>query len=262
MATIARIVVVLAGLWLLGQLVPVILVLVAALFLVGTLSPVIEWLETRHVGRGVAITIVFSTLVIVTVLVIALTIPELLDQVKNLQAQEPAWRKRAVEWLGRSPLTLPLAESLRTTQLVALVDLTPASALAVSTRIGEFLAYSMAAIFLALYGLIDRDRLRGALFAVIPREHHMRLSRILLNLETIVGGYIRGQLLTSVLMASFMFVLLEACGVPNALALAVFGGAADVLPYVGPFLTIGPAVVASLGRGPLIVGIVLVLMLV
>jgi predicted PurR-regulated permease PerM len=262
MATITRIVVVLAGVWLLGQLVPVILVLVAALFLVGTLSPVIEWLEARRVRRGLAITLVFTALVIATVLVIALTIPELIDQVKNLQAQEPAWRKRAVEWLARSPLTAPMAEALRTTQFVTLVDLTPASALAFSTRIGEFFAYSMAAIFLALYGLIDRDRLRGALFSVIPREHHMRLSRILLNLETIVGGYIRGQLLTSVLMGVFMFVLLGLCGVPNALALAVFGGAADVLPYIGPFLTIGPAVAASLARGPVVVGVVLVLMII
>lgn len=40
--------------------------------------------------------------------------------------------------------------------------------------------------------MIDRDRLRGRLFAVIPRRHHIRLARILINLGTIVGGYIRG----------------------------------------------------------------------
>jgi predicted PurR-regulated permease PerM len=90
----------------------------------------------------------------------------------------------------------------------------------------------------------------------------MRLSRVMMNLETIVGGYIRGQLLTCVLIAAFMFILLELCGVPNALALAAFGGVADVLPYVGALLTIVPAVVAALGRGPLIVTIVLVAMLV
>ena len=261
-ATIAKVMLAVAGVWILGQLVPVLLVLVAALFIGGTLSPIIEWFEAHRIRRGLAITFVFGALVIVTVFVIVLTIPELLDQVKNLQAAEPAWRARAVAWLSRSPLTVPLASALRDLRLATWTNLSAASAIAFSTRIGEFLAYSMAAIFLALYGLIDRDRLRGILFAVVPRERHMRLSRIMLHLETIVGGYIRGQVITSTLMAAFMFILLAACGVPNALALAVFGGAADVLPYIGPFLTIGPAVVASISQGPLTATVVLILMFV
>ncbi len=48
---------------------------------------------------------------------------------------------------------------------------------------------------------------------------------------------------------------------PNALAIAVFGGVADVLPYIGIFLTIGPAVVAALAKGPTVTVIVLALML-
>jgi predicted PurR-regulated permease PerM len=87
------------------------------------------------------------------------------------------------------------------------------------------------------------------------------LSRILVNLEAIVGGYIRGQAVTSALMAAFIFVLLSACGIPNALAIAVFGGLADVLPYIGIFLTMGPAVVAAVPSGLAIVLVVFVLML-
>ena len=45
-------------------------------------------------------------------------------------------------------------------------------------------------------------RLRGGLFAMVPRNFHLRLSRVLMNLETIVGGYIRGQALTSLFITS------------------------------------------------------------
>jgi predicted PurR-regulated permease PerM len=62
-------------------------------------------------------------------------------------------------------------------------------------------------------------------------------------------------------MAVFTGILLVACGVKNALALAVFAGLADVLPYVGPFLSIGPALAAGAQRGPAVVAIVLVSML-
>jgi predicted PurR-regulated permease PerM len=119
-----------------------------------------------------------------------------------------------------------------------------------TARAFEILAYSVATVFLAIYIMIDRDRLRGALFAVVPRRHHIRFSRVLLNLELIVGGYIRGQIITCVLMMVFILILLLLCGVPNALALAVFGGIMDVLPYIGAFLTTVPAVVAALAVSP------------
>lgn len=109
--------------------------------------------------------------------------------------------------------------------------------------------------------MIDRDRLRGRLFAVIPRRHHIRLARILINLGTIVGGYIRGQLFTCLLISGFILLVLLACRVPNALAIAVFGGAMDLLPYIGIFLTMGPAVLAASVKGPAIAGIVFALLL-
>jgi predicted PurR-regulated permease PerM len=68
-------------------------------------------------------------------------------------------------------------------------------------------------------------------------------------------------LLTCFLMGGFILVLLLACGVPNALAIAVFGGVMDLLPYIGIFLTMGPAVLAAWGQGPVVAGVVFVLML-
>ena len=259
--TIITMVLVIAGLWVMIRLLPVVLVLVTALSIVGALSPVVQWLETRRLRRGSSIAIVFLMLLVITLLVVTLTIPALLAEVTSLIDQEPALRARLVARLADSPLTAPLAESLRTIQYGVLMKSSAELAFTFSTRVIEVFAYSLGSIFLALYMMIDRDRLRGGLFAIVPRSHHIRLSRVMMNLETIVGGYIRGQVITCVLMTVFTFILLAVCGVPNALAIAVFGGIADVLPYIGIFLTIGPAVVAALGQGPTVTVLVLVLML-
>jgi len=231
--TMISLVLVIVGLLVFIRLLPVVLVLVVALMLVGTLGPAVNWLEQRGVRRNAGIAIVFTVLSVSTVLIFMLTIPELMNQVRNLIGMEPALRERLAEWLDRSPLTASLADALRNVQYGALIKSSAATVLTFSTRVVEGVAYGVGAIFLALYMMLDRDRLRGALFAVVPRTHHIRLSRILVNLETIVGGYIRGQAITSALMALFMFVLLTACGIPNALLIAVFGGLADVLPYIG-----------------------------
>lgn len=244
-----------------SRLLPVVLVLITALVIVGTLSPVVHGLEMRGLRRGWSIALVFALLLVIAVFIITLTIPEVLAQVTSLIDQEPALRQRLVTRLAASHLTAPLAEGLRTLKYDALLQSLGATAFAVSARIIEIFAYGMGAIFLALYIMIDRDSLRGGLFAIVPRSQHMRLSRVLMNLETIVGGYIRGQLITSTLMAVFMFILLMACDVPNALAIAVFGGVADVLPYVGIFLTMGPAIVAAMAKGPVVALIVFLVML-
>ncbi len=250
------------GFWLFVRILPVVLVLVAALFIAGTLTPVIAWFESRGVGRNRAIVIVFSVLTITSGGFVALTIPSLLNQAKSLFAQEPVIRARIVGFLEHSTIASPLAQSLRDLKYGDLPGVTGSNAISISGQVIEFVGYTLAAIFLALYILIDRDRLRGWLFAVMPRRHHIRLSRIMLNLESIVGGYIRGQLITSAAIGVFMFVLLTLFGVPDALALAAFGGVADVLPYVGALLTIVPAAIAAFAKGPVIMVTIVVLMLI
>jgi len=260
-ATMIQLILVVACLWLLIRLWPVFLVLVVALLIVGAMSPAVSWMEARRVRRGLAIAIVFMLLLVVAALAVTLTIPSLVTQASALVEQEPAFRARLADYLALSNLTAPLADWLRHVKYDALLRAISATAFNFSMRIFEITAYGASAIFLALYIMIDRDRLRGALFSVVPRSHHIRLARVMMNLETIVGAYMRGQLITCFLIAAFAFVLMVACGVPYAMALAVFAGVADVLPYIGPLLSIGPMVLAALARGPVIVAVVLLIML-
>lgn len=260
-ATIIQLILVVACVWLLIRLWPVFLVLVVALLIVGTLSPAVSWLEERRVKRGLGIAIVFTLVFVVTTLALTLTIPSLVTQAAALVEQEPVFRARLAERLAVSNLTAPLADGLRKLKYDAGSLIISATGFAVSVRIFEIVAYGLSAIFLALYIMIDRDRLRGGLYATVPRSHHIRLARVMLNLETIVGAYIRGQLITCLFIAVFSFILLVLCGVPNALALSVFAGLADVLPYIGALLSIAPMVLAALARGPVVAAVVLLVML-
>ena len=260
--TIFSLLLLVVSLWVLTKLVPVVLVLIAALTIVGTISPAVMWLEERRMRRWMGIAIVFTTLTVVAVLILTLTIPSLLAQATDLMDQEPVLRAQLAKWLAGSRLTSPLAELLLKVQPGDLVRMAASSAYEYSTRAIEIFAYIISSLFLALYIMIDRDRLRGGLFLVVPRSHHIRLSRVMLSLETIVGGYIRGQVITCAFMAIFVYILLKACGVANALAIAAFAGVADVLPYIGPLLSVGAAVAAALSRGPVIIIVVLVLMLI
>src|SRR5450631_3581556 len=92
--TIIALLLLIAGLWVLNRLLPVVLVLVAALVIVGTISPAVRWLEERRMRRGIGIAIVFTALMVVAVLIITLTIPTLMEQATTLLDQEPDLRVR------------------------------------------------------------------------------------------------------------------------------------------------------------------------
>jgi predicted PurR-regulated permease PerM len=250
----------LAGVWMLLHVLPALLVLVTALMLVGALHPFVKRLEQRRVPRFYAICLVFGLGAIIAVTLFILTVPTLIAQARNIAEHASEIRDKLAGLLERYQVTAGMGSDIGRARFTELLKSSSSVLLTAGTRMFEILAYGAAAVFLSFYMMIDHSRLRGALYAVVPRSHHIRLARILLNLGTIVGGYIRGQVFTCLLMGGFILALLLACGVPNALAIAVFGGVMDLLPYIGIFLTMGPAVLVAAGQGPAIAATVFVLM--
>jgi predicted PurR-regulated permease PerM len=247
-------------LWLLLQLWPILLVVGSALMLVGMLALPIAWLEHNGVRRGLAIALVFVGLFVAGAVFAALTVPSLIAQATSIVDRLPQTQALIARELQKNELTAPLAHSVQGQGSNEISQRVAQAVLEYSPRVAEILAYGATCLFLALYLIIDRERMRGALFALVPRTFHVRLSRILLNLETIVGGYTRGQILTSVLMGVFTFVVLILARVPNAVVLAVFAAATDVLPYIGGLLACGPAVLAAWPRGVPVMSTVLVVL--
>lgn len=250
-----------AAAWLFIQLWPILLVVVVALMIVGMLNPSVERLQARGMRRGVAIAVVFGGLFLVASAFVVVTLPRLVDQVTSVAENLPATQQKIADYLEHTRLGAPLAKQMREPASKETIASASKIAIGAASAAAGIIAYAATALFLSLYLMIDRDRMRGALFAVVPRAYHVRLSRVILNLETIVGGYMRGQAITSAMFAVFTFAVLSIAGVPNALALALFAGVADVLPYIGALLACAPAFLAALdAKGFTIAVVVLVIL--
>jgi len=252
----------LAAVWLAYQLWIVALILIMALILAGTANPVIEWMETRGIRRPYAMILLFATLGVVTAGLIFLTLPPLLDQLTSIVRTAPETRNRLVAMLNDHGVTRPFAhlvQNLRLTENFARLE---TYLLGYSSRAVKLVGLAVTTVVLSIYLLADGKRTQGVAYAMVPRDYHMRLARILQNMETIVGGYMRGQFITSALIGAFTFVLLAGFKVPNALSLALLGALVDVIPFVGGTLVIIPAVLSALPVGPGVAGAVLLCQLV
>jgi putative heme transporter len=151
--------------------------------------------------------------------------------------------------LQQRDFTAPLARALQHAGLEQTFTRIENSLVGYTPEALTALGWAVTTLFLSFYLLADGKRTQGALYAVVPRDYHMRLARILQNLETIVGGYMRGQLITSAAIGIFTYLLLVICGVPNALSIALFASFADVIPFIGGLLATAPAVLVALSKG-------------
>ena len=256
--SIALIVATIVGMWLVYQLRTVGLVLLVALILAGTFNPLIERMEKRGIARMYALILLFVALSAIAALLLFLTMPPIIEQVTQMVHDAPALQARLIAFLNERSVTVPLAHIAQNAgidQTFARIEQNP---MGYSSRAAMLVGYGATTLVLSFYLLADGKRVRGVAYAIVPREYHMRLARILQNMETIVGGYMRGQFITCAAIGVFSFVLLVACKVPNALSLALFATLCDVIPFIGGLLVILPAVLAALPRGLPVAGVVLI----
>ncbi len=260
--TIGWILATIAGVWLLRELWVIGLLVVVALVFAGTFNPLVEWMEKRGLKRTLALILLFFGSIVVASLLIFLTVPPLVEQLAQIVRGAPGDREQLIALLEKRSLTLPLAHAVQNAGLEQTFARIERYLLGYSSQALKVLGYFVTAVVLSFYFLADGKRTQGALYAIVPREYHMRLARIIHNLETIVGGYMRGQLITSAAIAIFTFLLLFVCKVPNALSLALFAALVDVIPFVGGFLAAAPAILSALPRGLPVATVVLVSMVV
>jgi predicted PurR-regulated permease PerM len=240
-----------AGLWLLGRIWQILLLLIIALILAGTLSPLVDWLVRRRVKRTPALGLVLLALVMAIAGLGALIIPAVVAQVSGLITSAPAIQVRLAEYLTHVPALARGVNAVRNAQPERFLAPLGSYALTFAGAAATIVVLALTTVVLTFYLLADAQRVKGFVFALLPRRFHLRSARILLDMETVVGGYVRGQALTSLLIGLFVFAVLWVAGTPNPLALAVVAAFADLIPFIGGVLALVPATLATLTQGAL-----------
>jgi predicted PurR-regulated permease PerM len=229
--------------WLLLRIWPILLIVVISLMLATALLPFIDWMTDKGLNRGLAVVVLVILLLLIVGLVGFLLTPAVIQQTQTLADRLPVVQARAGYFLDRHHLTT-LANEVRRFNPA---DLLESHILAqAGSQVIAVVTVTVTVLALTAYILLDARRISRFVFLLIPSAYHETVKYLLAELRQMVGGYIRGQLLRSLIIAGYTFLVVEILGVPDALALAVIAAIADVLPVVGPLLSVVPAALAAL----------------
>lgn len=101
---------------------------------------------------------------------------------------------------------------------------------------------------LTFYFLKDAEKFKNMLVSAIPRSRRRKVIDIATDVNGVLSGFIRGQLIVAVLVGILTTASLLILKVEFAVVIGIIAGITDIIPYFGPIIGIVPAIVfASLG---------------
>ena len=234
---------VLVGLWLLVQLWGVLLLSAVGLLIAAALMPYVDWLWRKSHNRPLAVVIVVMAVLAGVALVLLLIVPTMVTQGRDLWERAPELQERAARFSderGWRDLSARIRE-FRPGDLVRDRDWVDTSRTVIGVVFSLFTVF-----FLAAYFLLDARRLKQFLYFSTPRPWHVHIRELLPALQRVVGGYIRGQAITSGAIFVFSIILLTVTRVPNPIALAAIAAVADLIPLIGVYILIAPMALSAL----------------
>jgi len=106
-------------------------------------------------------------------------------------------------------------------------------------------------LVLAFYMLLEQDAIKNFLHQTVPGERKEKIFEITKKIGQKMGGWLRGQVLLMIIVGVADSIALVSLGIPYALTLAVWGGITEVIPYIGPWLGLAPALIIAFTISPL-----------
>jgi predicted PurR-regulated permease PerM len=230
-----------------------------AIFFAHLLEPVVDrfqgWL---HVSRGKSVAITYVA-IFGGLLIFGLTAgPKTLNEVERLSQTLPSLFENfqtgniAREFGGTHGWSMQTQARIQD-WLVGHQESISTTAKDVEQRLRQ-LASNLPWVFLvpilAVFFLKDRSELRNSVLQLISRsERREFIEHVMDDLDTMLGQYVRAQLLLSFFAFIAYGVFLLIVRFPYALATAAIGGVLEFIPFVGPLLTLGIFIAIALLTG-------------
>jgi predicted PurR-regulated permease PerM len=223
------------------------------------IEPPVGRLTRFGLPRALAILVTLLAILLALAGLLTLLVPLFTEEIPLLQAQAAGLATTAQGQLTRLEGAPPVVFGYR-------VDLTgTAQLLAAHTEeflLGQFgnaVSLGVAALgtifqiglmlLVAFLVSLDAHRIGRFIRNLSPTAYRSEVDAILAEVQHMLYGYIRGQLVVAMLIGLVSGLAVWLIGLKYALALGLLAGVTALVPYLGPFLGAVPAVVVAVSAG-------------
>ncbi|HTX01563.1 MAG TPA: AI-2E family transporter [Acidimicrobiales bacterium] len=231
-----------------------------ALFLAIGLEPAVDWQQRHRIPRWAAVLIVLLAVAALVGGFVAAAVSPIASEVSELTKNLPRYRSDLTSgkgWLGHLVSTLHLQSVVKNggtstfkPKLSWLGGVLGAGRIVVNA-----VTATISVFVLTIYFLVAFPKLRALWLGLVPRSRRARIEPISDEVFSRVGGFVLGNLVTSIVSGALTTIWLSLFGVPYPVLLGLFVALFDLIPVIGSTVAGAVVTAVSLVKGvPVAVG--------
>ncbi|HEL2650077.1 TPA: AI-2E family transporter [Streptococcus suis] len=239
------------------------------------LNPMVDWMEKHKISRTVGISILFVLISLLIIWGLAVAIPSIQEQVTSFAQNLPS-NIQKIEGQVTGLLQDQRFEQFRPTalemlnkvndQIVAYAQKFSSSAVNWASNLISTASQIIVAIlimpFILFYLLRDGQYLNKHITKYLPTKWREPIGTVLSDVNGQLSNYVRGQVTVAIIVALMFSVMFSIIGLSYPITLGVMAGFLNLIPYLGSFLAMIPAVILGLIAGPIMLIKVLVVFMI
>jgi len=227
------------------------------------LNPLVGLMEKYKINRVLAISIIFVIIAFLLIIGLAVAIPNLQRQVIIFAQNVPSYIEdadRVIDDLVTKRLPDDFRPQLEqvlaqfSTQATAWASNISSKAVnwvsAIISGTSQVIVALIIMPFMLFYLLRDGKGLRDYITQFLPNKLREPVGKVLSDVNQQLANYVRGQITVAVIVAIMFIIFFKIIGLRYAVALGVTAGVLNLVPYLGSFLAMLPALVLGLIAGP------------
>lgn len=208
--------------------------------------PIVDYLQRKHIPRIVSVLgIVVLFAGILTLLGIML-VPPLSAEITEISNIAPTY---ITQFKGlQESIPFDLAGSLKTFSQ-QITDISGQLLGAIMSLFGGIFTF-IAVIVLTFYMIVEENAVKKLVQSFAPLNYQPYIIKKIHEVQDRLGGWLRGQLILSLIVGAMTYIGLVIIGVKYALVIALITGLLEFVPLIGAILSAIPAVFFALMQSP------------
>jgi len=214
------------------------------------LDPLLVLAETKGLKRLYALGLLYSGLAVMTIFFVAFIVPAITINwnafVRDLPLYIEKIKQIAQETKGRLP------DRYGSNEIQWLIEKVSGNLNSAAENAGSW-AYSFGtrmffnlfnvvlSPILVFFMLFYKQTVIETTVSWLPEHRRSQIAGIGREVNSSIGGYLRGQVIVSLIVALLASVALFTLGIPHPIFCGVFAGAASILPFIGVLIATLPA---------------------
>lgn len=224
---------------------------VIAMIISYVLNPIVNLLNKRRVPRTIAVLLIYAVFLVSATVILMNLIPIFMEQLEELNEHMPQFTVKAQNLVDTVKDNQFLPDSVEKGIHTALRKFEAGISKLISNYINGigntinmlFIAFIIP--FLAFYILKDFQLIEKAALTFIPQKYRQQTVKLLVDIDTALGSYIRGQFIVCIIVGVLAYIGYWIIGMPYLLLLASVVAVFNIIPYLGPYFGAAPALIMA-----------------